>query len=153
PEPAPSSAEAGEALPAEAPPASQEIKLVLLGQVKAGKSSLINALLGDRRAATDVLPATNSVTRYQLRSPEVGGELILLDTAGYGRAGPKADQVADTHDAVQQADLALLVLHARDPARQQDLDRLRELRQWFAARPQLKMPRILGVMTHIDLLS
>src|SRR5262249_2048311 len=47
----------------------------------------------------------------------------------------------------------LLVLNARDPARQPDLDLLTDLRKWFAARPHLKMPRILAVVTHIDLLS
>jgi hypothetical protein len=30
---------------------------------------------------------------------------------------------------------------------------LEELRKWFLARPDLKMPPVLGVMTHIDLLS
>src|SRR5262249_16488450 len=63
------------------------------------------------------------------------------------------DQLAATRDAAQQADLALLVLNARDPARQPDLELLTQLRAWFAARPHLKMPRILGVVTHIDLLS
>jgi uncharacterized protein len=150
---APSAAGEKTAPPAAPPTHVPATKLVVLGQVKAGKSSLINALLGERRAATDVLPATNSVTRYELRSPDEAGELVLLDTAGYGHAGPKADQLADTHDALQQSDLAILVSSARDPAREADLVQLRELREWFAARPHLKMPRILGVLTHIDLLS
>jgi predicted GTPase len=49
--------------------------------------------------------------------------------------------------------LLLLVLHARNPARQADLAMLRQLSNWFAARQDLKMPRILAVLTHIDLLS
>jgi predicted GTPase len=137
---------------AESPPFPQAITLVVLGQVKAGKSSLINALLGERRAATDVLPTTNTITQYRLRSPILGEELVLLDTVGYGHDGPKADQLAATHDALQQADLALLVMHARDPARQPDLIQLKELREWFGAHPHLKKPRVLGVVTHIDLL-
>jgi predicted GTPase len=63
------------------------------------------------------------------------------------------DQLQATQEAVQQTDLVLLVLNARDPARQPDLDLLQALRAWFQARPHLKAPRILGVLTHIDLLS
>jgi len=136
-------------------PAEQvaQVVVTLLGQVKAGKSSLINALLGEQRARTDVLPATAGVERYELHQPGITTQLVLLDTIGYGHAGPKADQVAATCAAAQQSDLLLLVLHARNPARQADLDMLRSLRDWFTARPDLKMPPILGVVTHIDLLS
>ncbi|HEY7496702.1 MAG TPA: GTPase [Candidatus Tectomicrobia bacterium] len=144
------------------PPSPAEVSITLLGQVKAGKSSLVNALLGAQRARTDVLPLTREITRYQLLTlpplPAQGegrGEsrLVLLDTTGYGHAGPQADQLQATQEAVQQTDLALLVLNARDPARQPDLDMLQALRAWFQARPHLKAPRILGVLTHIDLLS
>ncbi len=132
---------------------AREVSLTILGQVKAGKSSLVNALLGEQRAATDVLPLTSEITRYQLQSPDVAGRLLMLDTVGYSHAGPKADQLRATQEALQQSDLALLVLHARDPARQPDLELLQTLREHFQARPHLKTPRILGVLTHIDLLS
>jgi hypothetical protein len=49
--------------------------------------------------------------------------------------------------------LILLVLHARNPARETDVVFLEKLRDFFQAHPELKMPPILGVMTHIDLLS
>src|SRR5262249_54713275 len=42
---------------------------------------------------------------------------------------------------------------ARNPARQADLEMLRGLRRWFESRPDLKRPPLLGVLTHIDLLS
>jgi hypothetical protein len=129
-----------------------EVQLTLTGQVKAGKSSLANALLGERRAITDVLPATSEVTRYQLQPAGVSSQLILLDTVGYAHEGPRADQLKVTTQAVQQSDLVLLVLHARDPARQPDLELLRGLRAHFASRPELKLPPVLAVLTHIDLL-
>src|SRR5262245_36116693 len=44
-------------------------------------------------------------------------------------------------------------MHAKNPGRQSDLHMLQALRQWFDAQPDLKMPLVLGVMTHIDLLS
>jgi len=124
-----------------------------MGQVKAGKSSVVNALLGEQRARTDVLPATSEVTRYKLQAEGIPTRLVLLDTVGYGHTGPKEDQLRATTDSAQQSDLLLLVLHARNPARQADLTMLQQLTAWFAARPDLKMPRVLAVLTHIDLLS
>jgi predicted GTPase len=121
--------------------------------VKAGKSSLVNALLGDQRAKTDVLPATAAVTRYRLRPPQVGTELALLDTAGYGHEGPKADDLAATEQAARQADVLLLVLHATNPARQADVQMLDRLKAWFRDRPDLRIPPLVVVLTHIDLLS
>jgi predicted GTPase len=129
------------------------VTVTLLGQVKAGKSSVINALLGEQRALTDVLPATNEVERYELQPSGVPTRLVLLDTVGYGHAGPKADQLQITQQTAQQSDLLLLVLHARNPARQADLAMLKSLRAWYSTRPDLRMPPILGVVTHIDLLS
>jgi hypothetical protein len=130
-----------------------QVTIVVLGQVKAGKSSLINALLGEQRALTDVLPATAGVDRYDLHPPGIPSRLVLLDTVGYGHEGPKADQLAVTFESARTADLLLLVLHARNPARQADTQLLRALRDWFAAHPELKVPPLLAVVTHIDLLS
>jgi predicted GTPase len=129
------------------------VTVTLLGQVKAGKSSLINALLGEQRARTGSTPLTAGVERYDLVTPGVPTRLVLLDTVGYGHTGPKADQVASTAEAARQSDLLFLVMHARNPARQADLDMLDQLRQWFAARPDLRSPPVIGVLTHIDLLS
>jgi predicted GTPase len=131
----------------------QRITVTLVGQVKAGKSSLINALLGEQRAHTDVLPATNEIERYELNTPGVPTKLVLLDTVGFAHTGPRQDQLAVTREAARDSDLLLLVLHARNPARKADLDLLQDLQQWFAARPELKKPPIVAVVTHIDLLS
>jgi predicted GTPase len=145
---------AGAAPPA-AKPAEEvhRVTVTLLGQVKMGKSSLVNALLGEQKAVTDVLPATAQITRYELQPAGIPTRLVLLDTVGYAHTGPRADQVEATRDAAQQSDLLLLVLHARNPARQADLQMLQALRTWYASRPDLKRPTILGVLTHIDLLS
>lgn len=139
----------------EAPPAipAREVTLTAFGQVKVGKSSLINALLGERRAITDVLPTTNEVTRYRLKPANIDSELVILDTVGYGNEGPTDDQLKNTEEAARQSDVLLLVLHARNPARQADLLLLDRLRAWFAAHPDLRMPPIVAVVTHIDLLS
>jgi len=131
----------------------QAVTITIMGQVKTGKSSFVNALLGEQQAQTDVLPMTAEITRYQLQPAGIPAKFILLDTVGYGHSGPKEDQLRATREAAQQSDLVCLVLHARNPARQADVEVLEALQTWFRSRPDLKMPPILGVLTHIDLLS
>jgi small GTP-binding protein len=131
----------------------QPVTITVMGQVKTGKSSFINALLGEQQAQTDVLPTTSTVTRYQLQPPGIPAQFVLLDTVGYGHTGPKEDQLKATQEAARQSDLVCLVLHARNPARQADVEAFEALRAWFGSRPDLKMPPVLAVLTHIDLLS
>jgi predicted GTPase len=133
------------------PPA--QITLTILGQVKMGKSSFVNALLGEQRAQVDVVPATEQITRYDLRLPDLPTRLVLLDTVGYAHSGARTDEVRATQQAAQQSDLLVLVLHARSPARQADVELLEAFCSWFGGRPDLKMPPVLAVVTHIDLLS
>jgi predicted GTPase len=144
-----------EAPPPAAEPAEQvrQVALTIMGQVKAGKSSFINALLGEQLAKTAVVPATAEITRYELQPEGVPTRLVLADTVGYGHTGPKQDQLRATQEAARQSDLLILVLHATNPARQADLEMLQALRQWFEGQQHLKMPPVLGVLTHIDLLS
>lgn len=144
-------ASAGQTPSGEAP--AEVVTLTVVGQTKMGKSSFINALLGEQKARTDVLPATDEVARYQLSLADSTSKLLVLDTVGYAHSGPRADQLRATEQAAQQADVILLVLHARNPARQADLEMLQQLKAWFATRPDLKMPPVLAVVTHIDLLS
>jgi uncharacterized protein len=134
-------------------PAVSQVTVTLLGQVKAGKSSVVNALLGERRAKTDVLPATTGLNRYELKAEGIPTKLVLQDTVGYGHSGPKADQLAATREAARQSDILLLVLHARNAARQADVAQLQDLEAFFQSRPDLKRPPLLAVLTHIDLLS
>lgn len=131
----------------------QRVTITLVGQVKAGKSSLVNALLGEQRAVTDVLPATDGISRYALQPAGVPARLTVLDTVGYGHTGPKEDQLRATQTAAQESDVLLLVLHARNPGRQADVELLASLRKWFAGRPELRRPPVLAVLTHVDLLS
>jgi len=129
------------------------ITLAVMGQVKAGKSSLINCLLGGHAAVTDVLPATQTVQRFTLNWPERSESLVLLDTPGYSDAGATAAQLRETQLAVRDSDLVLLVLDVRSPARDADLTTLNALTEWYATQPQLRPPKILVVLNKIDGLS
>jgi hypothetical protein len=142
---------------AASPAAPLEVQIAVVGQVKAGKSSLINALLGSQQAAVDVLPQTRQVQRYELRvaASESAGQaaadrLILLDTAGYADAGATREQLGEMHEALRGADLVLLVMDAASPARRADAKLLEKLDAWAQANLQRKLPPVLGVLTHID---
>ena len=46
--------------------------------------------------------------------------MAVLDTIGYAHTGPREDQMPATQNAAQQSDVLLLVMQARNPARQPD---------------------------------
>lgn len=129
------------------------VTMTLIGQVKSGKSSLINALLGEERAKTSSVPCTQGIQRYEAQTSGICTKLTLFDSQGYGHEGPRNDQIENTFQVAKESDVILLVLHARNPGRQADLQMLQRLNEWFAARPELKAPPVLAVMTHVDLLS
>ena len=126
------------------------VTIAIIGQVKAGKSSLANCLLGNQRAAVDVLPLTKDVDRYELQIEESQDRLILLDTPGYSDAGATREQAQSTREAVRQADLILLVMAANSPAKQADAKMLEELNGWFREQHRLKPPPLIGVVSKID---
>jgi predicted GTPase len=130
-----------------------EVTIAVVGQVKAGKSSLINALLGEQQAATDVLPLTRGVRRYRLELAESHDRLTLLDTPGYGGEGSPKEQKRDTRRALEDADLVLLVMNAANPANQADLQLVRDISSWFEDDVRRRPPPLLGVLTHVDLLT
>jgi uncharacterized protein len=141
---------------AERPPATSvvvnSVSVAIVGQVKAGKSSLVNALLGEQRAATDVVPTTTGATKYELKLPDQT-PVTIVDTAGYGVNGPTEAEVTAAVEAAQQAELILLVLHARTAARKADVEMLAKIEAAFALNPQLRFPPVIAVLSHIDLLS
>jgi predicted GTPase len=133
------------------PPAVKPITLAVLGPVKAGKSSLVNALLKKQTAIVDRLPVPAGL-RYDFTLPN-GPRVTLYDTSGYGEAGPGDADFAAAAEASRDADLILLVTPALVPGRKSDVDLLDRLKTWFAGNPRLRMPPVVVVVNQIDLLS
>ena len=139
----------------EAAPSHHVLRVLVLGQVKSGKSSLVNALFGEVRAAVDVVPTTVRVTPYVLDRLSDGDTVVVLDMGGYDDpTSPHQDQ--DHLEAVLaealQADCVLLVCSAVQAAREPDRRIVQSIRDYFSARPQLRPPPMLVALTHIDLL-
>ncbi|NUS38207.1 MAG: tRNA uridine-5-carboxymethylaminomethyl(34) synthesis GTPase MnmE, partial [Lysobacter sp.] len=89
---------------------------VLVGPPNAGKSSLLNALAGSERAiVTDIAGTTRDLLRETVRID--GLEMTLVDTAGLHAGGDVIERegMRRAEAELARADLALVVLDARDP--------------------------------------
>lgn len=129
--------------------AEEPLRILVLGQVKAGKSSLTNALFGEMRAAVDVVPRTRYVDPYVLEREGIP-RAIILDTAGYSGMEPAGDAFARFREHILDCDLILLVVSARSAARAADRQLLDELRDFFQREPNRMMPPLVVAVSFID---
>lgn len=114
-------------LPAPAPAAEAPaaVKVAIVGRPNVGKSMLLNALVGDKRAIVDATPGTTRDAIDTLFDFN-GQNVLLIDTAGVRRrgsvkAGIERYSVIRTLRAIDRCDIALLLLDATEPATSQDL--------------------------------
>ena len=54
--------------------------------------------------------------------------------------------------ALTESDAVILLIDGHSPAREPDRKTVESLYEWFSAQPRLKLPPILGIVTHVDLL-
>ena len=129
--------------------AEEPFRVLVLGQVKSGKSSLVNALFGEPRAAVDVVPRTSRVEPYLLEREGIP-RAIILDTAGYDEGSKAADTFAGIEPQVLQSDLILVVVSALLASRAADRRLLDDLRASFRRQPDRLMPPVVVALTHVD---
>src|SRR5699024_9540587 len=126
------------------------VRVCVVGQVNAGKSSLVNALLQAMQAEVDALPATEGTQVYPCVM-EGEEQLRLVDTAGLdGSDAALRNACAE----ITRADIVLWVLKANQPARQLD-QQLKEEMAAFYAQPQhisQQQPVCIAVLNQVDLL-
>lgn len=93
-------------------------QVALVGRPNVGKSTLLNALLGRKIAATTHKPQTTRRNLLGVLHPP-GAEIALFDTPGYHRAkgGLNRFMVGEARTAMAQADLIAYVVEAREDGR------------------------------------
>ncbi|MBK1717158.1 GTPase family protein [Thiocystis violacea] len=137
--------ERAEAETASGGPLEEPLRILVLGRSNTGKSSLINALFGQLRAAIDLVPdTTRALTPYRLEREGVDVALIF-DTPGSERLAYKS-----LHDAATAADMIIWVSAAHRPDRQSERQTLDALRTAQGARVDRRPPPLMVVVTHID---
>ena len=119
-------AQGGADLPLAVDEEEQSVSVALVGRPNVGKSSLLNALLGEDRAIVSDIPGT---TRDAIDTHMTWGrsEIVLIDTAGIKRPGKVASGAAAERystlralKAVDRADVAILVIDAFEGLTAQD---------------------------------
>ncbi len=92
------------------------LHVVIVGPPNAGKSSLLNALAGRERAIVSALAGTTRDTLHEVIRVD-GLELTLVDTAGLRSGGDVIERegMRRAGEELQRADVALVVVDARDP--------------------------------------
>jgi GTP-binding protein len=110
--------------PGEPPPPEDVCRVAVIGRPNAGKSTIINALLGEERLVASPIPGT---TRDTVDTAlEFGGQkFILTDTAGIRRKRSIAQKVEEfsvlrAFKALDGCDVAVLMMDATQPAVDQD---------------------------------
>ncbi|MEQ9942778.1 ribosome biogenesis GTPase Der [Pectobacterium aroidearum] len=109
-------------------PEDLPIKLAIVGRPNVGKSTLTNRILGEERVVVFDMPGT---TRDSIYIPMVRDEreYILIDTAGVRKRGKVTEtvekfSVIKTLQAIEDANVVLLVIDAREGISDQDLSLL-----------------------------
>ena len=105
---------------------SERVNIAVVGKPNVGKSSLVNALLGQERAIVSNVPGT---TRDSIDTPFMhnGREYVLVDTAGIRRKRSIEDNSIERYSvirslsALRRADVVLIVCDASSGLSEQDV--------------------------------
>jgi GTP-binding protein len=103
---------------------ARPLRIAIVGRPNVGKSSLVNAILGERRTVVSTIPGT---TRDAVDTPFTfeGHEMVLVDTAGIRRRG-RVERGVERHSvqraerAIDRADVVFLLVDQGEPLTAQD---------------------------------
>jgi GTPase len=105
-------------------PENSEIKVAIVGRPNVGKSSLLNAFVGEERVIVSPISGTTRDAIDTVLERE-GQTYRLIDTAGIRKKknvdyGPEFFSINRAFKAIRRADVVLLVLDALDGVTEQD---------------------------------
>ncbi|MDA3850876.1 MAG: GTPase Era [Spirochaetaceae bacterium] len=113
--------------------------VAIIGRPSAGKSTLLNALCGEKVSITSPVPqTTRNKIRGILNRPE--GQLVFLDTPGYHRSDKKFNNYLKdlVHSALNESDMVLYLVDSTRPLGREESDII-------ALLTKEKKPVILGL--------
>ena len=104
------------------------IRAAIIGRPNAGKSSLLNQLLGRDRAIVSPIPGTTRDTIEETANIR-GIPVVFIDTAGLRIARDEIEQegIRRSRQSLQQAELILHVVDSSEPFTEEDKNYLAEL--------------------------
>ncbi|MBR6259183.1 MAG: ribosome biogenesis GTPase Der, partial [Oscillospiraceae bacterium] len=100
------------------------IRVAVIGKPNAGKSSLVNRILGQERViVSDVAGTTRDAVDSYFENDK--GKYIFVDTAGLRKKSKVDDRIEKysvmrAQDAIERADVCLIMIDARDGVTEQD---------------------------------
>ena len=108
----------------EAEEEDESIKIAIVGKPNAGKSSLLNKLVGEERAIVSPIPGTTRDATDTMINVD-GLDITLIDTAGIRKRGKiehgvEQYSVLRSFKAIERADVALLLIDATTGITSQD---------------------------------
>ena len=124
------------------------IRAAIVGRPNAGKSSLLNQLLGHDRAIVSAIPGTTRDTIEETANIR-GIPVVFIDTAGLREASDEieVEGIRRSRTSLERAELILHILDNSEPFTDADRNYLREFagKKRIAVRNKVDLPRRLEI--------
>src|SRR5581483_8758018 len=122
------------------------VRAAIIGRPNAGKSSLLNQLLGHDRAIVSPIPGTTRDTIEETANIR-GLPVVFIDTAGLREARDEIEQegIRRSRESLQKAEFILHVLDASEPLTREDENYFQEFagKKRILVRNKMDLPKKL----------
>lgn len=124
-------------------PRSNRLHIAIFGKRNSGKSTLTNAITGQKIALVSNVAGTTTDPVYKAMELLPIGPVVIIDTAGLDDEGAIGElRIKKTKEVMDKTDLALLVFTAEN-------EDISLEKQWYEELLERKIP-IIGVINKID---